>query len=153
MCKRITLGLTTACVCLAWAGLLCAQGAVVTDIPFPTENEPVQVKVTDSSGEPVAGAQIVVTYRPGSRVSREEAVGQSNAVGSIDWTPSDAGLATITATWPGTDDTRATATTTVSVRFQGAPLDGILIMIVAGLVLAVGSVVRIYRLLRAPELN
>lgn len=153
MCKQIVLGLATVCVCLAWAGSLCAQEAVATDIPFPTQNEPVRVNVTDASGSPVAGAQVVVTYRPGSRVSREETVGQSNASGALDWTPSDAGLATITATWSGSGDTPTSATTTVSVRFQGAPLDGILIMIAAGLVLAVGSFVRIYKLLRAPEFN
>jgi hypothetical protein len=81
-------------------------------------------------------------------VQKTEVVGSSSA-GSVQWTPAEAGIATLTATWAA-DRGEASTTTNVSVKFSNPPFDGIIIMVVAGLLLVVGSVIRILNLLRTP---
>jgi hypothetical protein len=151
---------TRACFCLTAllifaldAGSVLAQASIKVAKSYPTQDEPVQLTVTDDFGAPVAGAEVVAVYRPGSSVSREESIGRSDASGMVNWTPSDAGLATITATWTAGGGDDLIATTTVSVRFSGVPINGIIIMILAGFLLVVGSIIRIYKLVRAPEFN
>lgn len=135
------------------AGDAAATGEIILDRAFPTHKEQVRIRVTDDAGDPVSGAVVSVTYRPGSSVSATDEIGRSSDGGMLQWTPMDAGLATITATWarPGQDE--VSSSTTVSVRFQSPPVGGILIMVAAGLVLIVGSVIRVYRLLRTPDFN
>ena len=152
MNRKFLLGLFDACLCIAWMCPLLAA-TIVPDKTFPTQNEQVRLGVSDSDGNPVGGASVTVTYRPGSSVEKTDALGESDAAGAVMWTPSDAGIATVTATWSGPEQSDLSESTTVSVRFQRAPWDGIIIMIIAGLVLAVGSIVRIFRLLRSPEFH
>jgi hypothetical protein len=89
---------------------------------------------------------VSVTYRPGSSVSRTEDIGVTGEGGRVEWTPHLAGIATLNATWDG-----GTSTTNVSVRFAHTPLGGVAIMLLAGLLLVGGSVVRIMRIMKAPE--
>jgi hypothetical protein len=128
-----------------------AYGSIVLDEQYPEQDKPARIQVTDSDGNLVPGASVAVTYRPGSKVSKTAEVGRTADDGAVEWTPQDAGIATITASWTGSGEATVTASRTVSVRFSSPPMEGILIMIVAGVLLIVGSIVRIYKLLRAPE--
>ena len=137
---------------LVWgAGDAAAQGSVVVEERFPTQEAKVHLFVVDQAGEPVAGASIEVTYRPGSSVQRVETIGKSGHSGGIDWVPAEAGIATIRAAWTGPDRSEMVATTDVSVRFRSPPISGILVMIIAGVVLVVGSVIRMYNVIRTPQ--
>jgi hypothetical protein len=137
---------------LVWgAGDAAAQGSVVVEERFPTQEERVRLFVVDQAGKPVAGASIEVTYRPESSVRRIETIGKSGQSGSIDWVPTEAGIATLKAAWTGPDRSEMIATADVSVRFRSPPIGGILIMIIAGIVLVVGSVIRMYNVIRTPQ--
>ena len=140
---------------LALAGLCLVAGPagadILLDADYPVQDEETQIRVVDPNGEPVSGASVEVTYRPGSEVSRIDDIGQSGADGTISWVPQQAGIATITATWTGPDQSEEATTTTVSVKFRAPPISGILIMVVAGLLLIVGSIVRVSNLLRSPQ--
>jgi hypothetical protein len=80
-----------------------------------------------------------------------ETIGRSGPDGRIDWVPAEAGIATLEAAWTGPDGSERIARADVSVRFRSPPVAGILIMIVAGLVLVVGSVIRMYNVIRSHE--
>jgi hypothetical protein len=139
-------------IALIWgAGDAAAQGSVVVKKKFPTKDEEVRLIVMDPSGQPVAGARIEATYRPGSSVRRVEAIGRSGQDGSIDWVPTEAGIAMLRAYWTGADRSAMVAAVDVSVRFRSPPIAGILIMIIAGLVLVVGSVIRMYDVVRSHQ--
>ena len=141
---------------LAGAGLAAhadATGRIILDKEFPTDQEQVSIQVVNDDGSPVAGADVSVTYRPGSRVSATDEIGRTTEGGTLEWTPMDPGIATLTATWTEPGLTERSSSTTVSVRFHDLPIDGIFIMVVAGLLLIVGSAIRVYKLLRAPDLN
>jgi hypothetical protein len=128
-----------------------ARGTVVVENQFPVKNEFVRIHITGDDGYPVEGANVEVTYRPGSRVQQTDHIGASAADGTIRWAPAEAGIATITATWTGPGQTERKSATSVSIKFRSPPLDGILIMIVAGVLLVVGTVIRIFALLRTPQ--
>lgn len=130
-----------------------AMADVILEKRYPVQDEQTRIHVTDSSGAPITGANVMVTYRPGSSVSREDVVGKSGADGALAWTPQQAGIATITATWHEGSEADITSSATVSVKFASPPAGGILIMIVAGLLLIVGSVVRVTKLIRAPGVH
>jgi len=137
---------------LVWgAGDAAARGSVVVKKKFPTKDEEVRLIVLDPSGRPVAGAGFEVTYRPGSSVRRVETIGESGQDGGIDWVPTEAGIATLTAVWTGLDGAKMVATVDVSVRFRSPPIAGIVIMIIAGVVLVVGSVFRMYNVVRSRQ--
>jgi hypothetical protein len=137
---------------LLWcAGEAAAQGSVVVGERFPTKGETIRLFVVDQAGEPVAGARVEVTYRPGSSVWRVETIGKSGQDGGIDWVPTEAGIATLKAAWMGPDRSEMVATIDVSVRFRSAPIGGILVMIIAGIVLVVGSVIRMYNVIRSHQ--
>jgi len=128
-----------------------AQGTVVVEKEFPGQGETVRIHVNGESGAPVAGATVEVTYRPGSSVERIEPVGISVEYGGLEWTPAEAGIATINATWQTADGTEATGSATVSIRYTSPPITGILIMVIAGLLLVVGSIVRMFNVIRTPQ--
>ena len=136
---------------LCFAAEASLAGTLVLDKDFPVHLEQVTVNVQDSAGKPAAGAQMSVTYRPGSRVAHTDVIGVSTDRGSLDWTPATAGIATLTATWTEADGIEQSASTNVSVRFRKLPIDGIIIMIVAGLILIVGSGVRMYKVIKSPD--
>jgi len=124
---------------------------LLVDKSFPTHLEQVIVQGLDDAGKPVVDAQMSVTYRPGSRVSQTDLIGMTSADGELEWTPAAAGIATLTATWKGPDQVEQTASANVSVRFRELPVDGILIMLVAGFILIVGSVIRMIRVIKSPD--
>ena len=131
------------CVCPAAAD-------IVVDQQYPVKGETTGIRVLDNSGVPVSGATVEVTYRPGSSVSRTQSIGSSQA-GQMQWVPEEAGIATITAKWTGPNQNEMSAATNVSVRFASPPIGGIIIMIVAGFVLVIGSIIRVAGLLRSPQ--
>jgi hypothetical protein len=128
-----------------------ARGTVVVKERFPTAGETIRLLVLDEAGRPVANAIVRVTYRPGSSVRRAETIGKSEPDGGIQWVPADAGIATLEAAWTGPDRLERIARADVSVRFRSPPIAGILTMIVAGLVLVVGSVIRMYNVVRSHQ--
>lgn len=130
-----------------------SRADIALEDKFPVQDEQTQIRVVDENGSPVEGANVEVTYRPGSSVTRTDPVGQSGSDGEIAWVPQQAGIATITATWLDAEQEEVTSSATVSVKFRAPPVDGIVIMIVAGLLLIVGSIVRITKLLRTPQPN
>ncbi len=124
---------------------------IILDTAFPSVKQSTRIHVTDDMGISVAGAEVTATYRPGSAVERASVVGKTAADGTFDWTPSESGIVTITATWIGADDSEQTTSINASVKFDPIPIAGIIIMIVAGIVLIGGGVERIAALLRSPE--
>lgn len=128
-----------------------ARADVVSDLKFPIHGEAVRLIVTDASGNGVAGADVTATYRPASAVPHTEPVGTTGTDGYIEWTPTDAGLATVTATWTDAGGVEQTSQTALSIRYSSPPVAGILIMIIAGIVLIGGGLHRIHLVLRAPE--
>ena len=115
-----------------------ADATIVLRQQHPVEGEAVEVFLQDGSGVGVPGADVSVTYRPGSSVEKTEVVGTTNDSGRIMWTPSTAGIASINMSWG-----EESASINVSVRFSSAPWLGLVIMILAGLLLVGGSAVRI----------
>jgi hypothetical protein len=152
MFRRIWLGLIVACLITTWT-YGSSTATIVPEKAFPIQNEPIRLMLSDDDGNAVKGATVIVTYRPGSSVEKTDSLGISDSEGTVKWTPSDAGIATVTATWQGLEQSERSESKTVSVRFQRAPWSGIFIMIIAGLVLAVGSVIRIFRLLCSEEVS
>jgi hypothetical protein len=128
-----------------------AEGEIVVDESFPVVEQEVRLHVIDDDGDPVAGAVIEVTYRPGSSVEKVDPIGITEEDGGVTWIPSDAGIARVTATWLDDDGESSSLSTAVSVRFAAPPVTGIIIMVAAGLLLVVGSVIRMFNLLRTPE--
>jgi hypothetical protein len=152
MFRRIWLGLIVACLITAWIPGS-STATIVPENAFPIQNETIRLTLTDDDGNAVEGATVIVTYRPGSSVEMTEPLGITDSEGTVTWTPSSAGLATVTATWQDMEQAEQTESKTVPVRYQRAPWSGIVIMIIAGLVLAVGSVIRVFRLLRSEEVS
>lgn len=124
---------------------------IIIDTAFPTVKQSARIHVTDGLGASVSGAEVTATYRPGSAVERVSVAGRTAADGTFDWTPSEAGIVTITAAWMGEDGTQHTTSINTSVKFDPVPIAGIIIMILAGIVLIGGGVERIATLLRSPE--
>jgi len=120
-----------------------ASADVVLREKYPTEGENTELFIQADDGTPVSGAAVTVTYRPGSSVEATETVGTTGPSGRLAWMPQTAGIASVNAVWDGGD-----TSANVSVKFGGAPAGGLLIMVLAGLLLVGGSVLRITRLLR-----
>jgi hypothetical protein len=120
-----------------------ASADVVLREKYPTEGENTELFIQADDGTPVSGAAVTVVYRPGSSVEATEAVGTTGPSGRLAWTPQTAGIASVNAVWDGGD-----TSANVSVKFGGAPAGGLIIMVLAGLLLVGGSVVRIMRVLR-----
>ena len=123
---------------LAWAG-------IDTTPEVPTEGASVTITVTDGDGNPVAGAGVEAVYSPGSKVSRTEDVGTTDVNGIVSWTPTGAGIVAVqTETSDGT-----ALTSNLSVRFDGLPLPGLIIFLLAGIILFSG-IIRGFRSLDEP---
>jgi hypothetical protein len=120
-----------------------ASADVVLREKYPTEGESTELFIQADDGSPVSGAAVTATYRPGSSVEAVEEVGTTGPSGRLAWTPQTAGIVSVNAVWED-----GSTSSNISVRFASAPAGGILIMIVAGLLLVGGSIVRITRVLR-----
>lgn len=138
-------------VVLIWAaagfGNVAAQGSIVLRTQYPVQNQATWILVQSDTGRPVAGAVVSATYRPGSSVSRLTEIGATDGTGRIEWIPVDAGIVSITAVHPDSL-TPIQASTNISVKFSSPPISGIIIMLVAGILLLGGSIVRFTRYLR-----
>ncbi len=124
-----------------------SQPMVVLRTAFPVQKEKTEIHVLDASGNPVGGATIEATYRPGSRVSVVSPVGITDSSGGADWIPQHAGVVRIDARWRDDDGSEILATMNASVRFASTPIGGIIIMIFAGVLLIGGSIVHFARLI------
>jgi hypothetical protein len=128
-----------------------ATGRIDTADQYPVVNSSTLIHVRDQYGRPIVGAAIRITYRPESQVEKTVAAGATNEAGIVRWTPDDVGVVLITAAWMEEDSTEGTASRNISVKFASLPASGIVIMILAGLLLLGGSVIRFARLLREPD--
>ncbi len=149
--ERFRLGIAVAVMVGLCGTNAMAQGSIVVGDEFPVKDESVRIHVTDDAGNPVQGASVEVTYRPGSSVEKIDSIGTSAADGALRWTPVEAGIAMITATWSVPGEAPQTSSTSVSVRFRSPPIGGIVIMVAAGILLVIGSAVRVFNLLRTPH--
>lgn len=131
-------------VMMAATGVEAAQADIVLREKFPTRGKHTEIFVQDADGMPVAGAAVKVTYRPGSSVEAFDELGTTGPSGRLAWLPTTAGIATLAATWDG-----GSTSSNVSVKFESAPAGGIIIMILAGVLLVGGSIVRIARILKS----
>ena len=122
----------------AWAG-------IDTTPAVPTEGASATIIVTDGDGNPVTGATVEAVYSPGSEVSRTEEVGTTDESGAVAWTPTGAGIVSLETT--AADSTSITAN--LSVRFDGLPIPGLLIFLLAGIILFSG-IIRGFRSLSDP---
>ncbi|MBD3236294.1 MAG: hypothetical protein GF330_06310 [Candidatus Eisenbacteria bacterium] len=107
---------------------LCAEQS------FPQEGRPCRILLTTGEA-PLAGAWVTALVRPNSEVSRLDTLGRTDAAGTVHWTPTDAGLATLTASRADS----ALCELTVAVRFPGVPALGLVMLLVAGLLLFGGN--------------
>ena len=147
---------------LGLALLVTAPVAAVEIVPgeeFPSRGTAVRLAVT-SDGAPLPGMVIEAVYRPGSETSYSEAVGTTDAAGTLHWTPRDAGLVTLSARLAARSDDAAetdvesdgpVATRTLSVRYGGFPPAGLAIMVLAGVLLFGGAGLGFVLLLKPPE--
>lgn len=150
--RNTVLGLLLASVILAApVTRAAAAGRIDTGDQYPVVGKETIIHVRDSSGRLIEGALIDITYRPESQVEKLVSLGATNQAGIVRWTPEDAGVVTIAASWTENDSTVATGTRNVSVRFASLPVNGLAIMILAGLLLLGGSAVHFIRLLREPD--
>ncbi|MBW3565297.1 MAG: hypothetical protein KY459_11270 [Acidobacteria bacterium] len=118
------------------ASPLSAEVAITVADTYPLFGEPVTVTVADD-GVPVGSATVSAEYRPNSRTMVAEAIGTTDASGNVEWTPSDAGLVRLTAIAAGSEE--AIASKAVSVRYVSFPIEGILTMLIAGIILFGGA--------------
>jgi len=125
-----------------------SQGMIILPTRFPVQNEKTRIHLQTEAGNPIAGAHVTATYRPGSRVEKESEVGITDSGGGVDWTPEEAGIVAITAAFPNEEGNEVTVQTNVSVKFASTPLSGVLIMLFAGILLLGGSAVRFTRYIR-----
>lgn len=101
--------------------------------------------ITRADGTPAAGAAVVATYRPGSNIPHEVALGTAGEDGRLAWTPEQAGLVTVSATAPAAGElAEETSSVNLSVRHAGTPVGGLVIMLLAGIILY-GGVFRGFR--------
>lgn len=116
---------------LLWAAAPAAAQEIVSVEPdAPTRGE--RVRVTFS--EPVDSVR--VTYRPGAITATSETFTPGAA--TFEFTPTRAGVVSVAA---------GEASQSLSVRFRGAPLAGLVVMVLAGLVLFGGAAVSLRALL------
>lgn len=115
---------------LLLAAPLAAQDVVSITPEQPTRGEPVTVTFS----APVDS--VTVTYRPGAITAHREMFAPGSA--AFEFTPSRAGVVSVAA---------GDASRSLSVRFRGTPVSGLLVMVLAGLVLFGGAAVSLRALL------
>lgn len=117
-------------VFLVLAAPLAAQEVVSISPVQPTRDEPVTVTFS----EPVDS--VTVTYRPGAITAHSESFAPGSAV--FEFTPTRAGVVSVAS---------GDASQSLSVRFRGAPVSGIAVMVLAGLILFGGAAISLRALL------
>lgn len=119
---------------------------------FPREGSRMYMVIL-RGGKPVGGAQLVAVHLPGSEVEKVDEVGATREDGTIEWTPPWPGLVELTASLkrPGEEgkDIVNKTSKTISVRFEGLPWQGILVMLFAGGLLFGGMIISYRKLTSA----
>lgn len=117
---------------LAMAIALCSASALEVQLAAaPVAGEPVNMTLTQD-GAPAAGIAVRAAYRQNAhkRLQHQQEIGTSSASGTLSWTPEEPGV--VVLSWEG-------GSKNVSVRHNGAPISGLLIAILAGLLLLGGT--------------
>ncbi|MBF2054035.1 MAG: hypothetical protein IGS03_11315 [Candidatus Sericytochromatia bacterium] len=105
-------------------------------VQYPLVGEPVRVLISHASYPELERFQVKVTYRPNSDVSKEEVLPPPNDFGTVEWTPTAAGITILTAEAPAIEGFEAVKLTLqISVRHGGFPLSGLLIFVFSMLTL------------------
>ena len=116
---------------------------------YPTAGSDVGILIL-KDGYPAGGALLEAVYLPGSSVEETVEIGRTREDGTIEWVPAKPGLVTLEATLERrgeeTEVITATASRTVSIRFERFPWEGILVMLLAGGFLF-GGMILSYRML------
>ncbi|MCZ7583031.1 MAG: hypothetical protein M5R36_06680 [Deltaproteobacteria bacterium] len=94
-------------------------------------------------GADTADLELRVTYRPNSQTAETVTVGAFSAAGTVAWTPQYAGITQLDAV-PAAPDAKPVATKNVATRFDGFPLRGMIVMLLAGVILFGGMAWSIY---------
>jgi len=97
---------------------------------YPRQDQPVTLIITDNNGQPVSGAVVSVEYRPNSSVPKLEDAGTTDTLGRLTWTPIDAGIATVKATYG-----EISTSQNIAIKFSKFPLSGLFIFLFAGILL------------------
>lgn len=146
MARRRTAG-RTAVAALALA-LAAAVPAAAVEIELasdsPLRGEPVAVTVSDD-GAPLADARVEAHFRPNSQTARREELPPTGPDGRVEWTPTEAGIVTLSVLDPGGGAPLASVNT--AVRRGYFPASGIAVMVTAGLLLFGGAAVGLKMLL------
>ena len=95
--------------------------------------------------EDAPACRLKVIYRPNSETAKEEEVGAFRGDGTIQWTPSAPGIASLQAVGP---DNEVLVSENVAIRFSGIPAYGVLVMVLAGILLFGGAGVSLRLALR-----
>lgn len=122
-----------------------AHADFATDPAHPVQGQSTRIVLTNPDGAPLPGVQVVARYRPGSRVEVADTLGRTDASGTLDWSPLDAGLVTLQTAGDGAPS----ISQNLSVRYRGVPVPGLVIMILAGVILY-GGVIRGFAALKEP---
>ncbi|PAP77777.1 hypothetical protein [Rubrivirga marina] len=112
------------------AAPLAAQSVLSVTPEQPTRGEPVTVTFS----EPVDS--VTVTYRPGAITAHAETFTPGTA--AFEFTPTRAGVVSVAS---------GDAAQSLSVRFVGTPVSGLVVMILAGLILFGGAALSLRALL------
>jgi hypothetical protein len=151
----------TACtiVLLVVAPALCAaKPALKVEPAYPTVGRPATVTLTGVAEAP-KGLRLKVTYRPASQTEETDDMGELGATG-VRWTPTSPGVTKIAAVAPGVQSggagggskkVKPVATVTISTRYASAPVSGILVMLIAGLLLFGGAAWSMRVAMRGPN--
>ena len=120
-------------------------GGIVAIPEFPVEGESVTITVSTERGTPAAGLAVQAVYRPGSAVEKLEDIGSTGVDGSVTWSPTGAGIVMLQTV--AVED-GPSYTLNLSVRYDGLPKSGLVILLFAGIFLY-GGVIWGFRSLRA----
>lgn len=100
-----------------------AFGGITTDSP-PVQGTATVVVLTDGDGRPRGGETVRVVHRPGLQGDREVAIGITDGLGRVRWTPDVAGVAEIRA---GQEHLA------LQIGWPGIPLDSAVLLVLLGI--------------------
>jgi hypothetical protein len=117
--------------------LLGRPGDAVAQYTLAPEDLYVGTPVTITLAQPAD--TLTVTYRPNSSITSREIL-PTNGLQTVEWVPQKAGVAALSTPTGGAQN--------VSVRFQQAPVSGIIVLLLAGLILFGGIIFAFIKLFR-----